>query len=75
VEELPPVFADEDIRLEMSSRFKSEGNEKFTAGDYDRSDRGGEDWGQSKGQPIWIAVQSRERTAKSFPRRLLVLLN
>lgn len=38
VEELPPVFATEEVRLEMSSRFKSEGNDKFTAGDYDRSD-------------------------------------
>lgn len=40
VEELPPVFAAEEIRLEMSSRFKLEGNEKFTAGDYSRSESG-----------------------------------
>ncbi|CAM9398577.1 unnamed protein product, partial [Hapterophycus canaliculatus] len=39
VEELPPAFADDDIRLEMSSRFKLEGNEKFTAGDYARAMR------------------------------------
>lgn len=39
VEELPPVFAAEEVRLEMSSRFKVEGNEKFTAGDYIRSER------------------------------------
>eukprot|EP00752_Nemacystus_decipiens_P012006 g10645.t1 len=37
VEELPPVFAAEEVRLEMSGRFKAEGNEKFTAGDYDRA--------------------------------------
>lgn len=36
VEELPPVFAAEEVRLEMSSRFKVEGNEKFIAGDYPR---------------------------------------
>lgn len=36
VEELPPVFAAEEVRLEMSSRFKLEGNEKFVAGDYPR---------------------------------------
>lgn len=36
VEELPPVFAAEEARLEMSGRFKAEGNEKFTAGDYAR---------------------------------------
>lgn len=39
VEELPPVFAAEDIRLEMSSRFKLEGNELFAAGEYTRSER------------------------------------
>lgn len=41
VEELPPVFAPEEVRLDMSARFKVEGNEKFTAGDYTRSERGG----------------------------------
>lgn len=43
VEELAPVFAAEEVRLEMSSRFKVEGNEKFIAGDYPRlvSVRGG----------------------------------
>lgn len=40
MEELPPVFAAEEIRLKMSSRFKLEGNEKFAAGDYVRSERG-----------------------------------
>lgn len=40
VEELPPVFAAEEIRLEMSGRLKAEGNENFTAGDYTRSERG-----------------------------------
>ncbi|CAB1105301.1 unnamed protein product [Ectocarpus sp. CCAP 1310/34] len=39
VEELPPVFAAEEVRLEMSSRFKVEGNEKFIAGDYPRASR------------------------------------
>ncbi|CAN0363647.1 unnamed protein product, partial [Ectocarpus fasciculatus] len=39
VEELPPVFAAEEVRLEMSSRFKLEGNEKFVAGDYPRASR------------------------------------
>lgn len=36
VEELPPVFAAEEIRLEMSGRFKAEGNENFITGDYAR---------------------------------------
>lgn len=40
VEELPPVFAAEEVRLGMSSRFKLEGNEQFAAGDYIRSERG-----------------------------------
>lgn len=40
VEELPAVFAAEEVRLEMSGRFKVEGNEQFTAGDYTRSERG-----------------------------------
>ncbi|CAM9390250.1 unnamed protein product [Ectocarpus sp. 4 AP-2014] len=39
VEELPPAFAAEEVRLEMSSRFKVEGNEKFIAGDYPRASR------------------------------------
>ena len=36
VEELPPAFAAVEVRLEMSGRFKAEGNEKFIAGDYPR---------------------------------------
>lgn len=64
VEELPPVFADENVRLEMSSRFKSEGNEKFTAGDYVRSDRGTMGvfvGGQRSGS--WCTAENRERSA------------
>lgn len=37
VEQLPPVWADGEIREKMSKRFKIEGNEKFTVGDYTRS--------------------------------------
>lgn len=36
VEELPPVWESQEVRLKMSTRFKSEGNEKFAAGDYKR---------------------------------------
>lgn len=36
VEELPPVWGNEESRREMSKRFKLEGNKKFAAGDYIR---------------------------------------
>lgn len=36
VEELPPVWDSADVRVEMSTRFKLEGNDKFVAGDYVR---------------------------------------
>lgn len=59
VEELPPVFAAEEIRLEMSSRFKLEGNEKFAAGDYIRSER--EDSGRSAGANSQAERKKRQR--------------
>lgn len=36
VEDLPSVWSTDEVRLDMSKRFKLEGNEKFSAGDFIR---------------------------------------
>lgn len=36
VEELPPLWASENIRLQMAQKFKLEGNDIFATGDFSR---------------------------------------
>lgn len=61
MEELPPVFAAEEIRLEMSGRFKAEGNEKSTAGDHARCEQGGRNGRRNRGVPTSLGAKRRSR--------------